>query len=57
VELNLRPDLPAKHKWVEPSLTDHLFAANIGNNSAKEVLVKVTDRFGVVFEERIMINS
>jgi hypothetical protein len=42
---------------VEPSLTDHLFAANIGNNSAKEVLVKVTDRFGVVFEERIMINS
>lgn len=56
-ELYLGPQLPAKHKWVEPSLTDHLFAAYIGKDGAKEVLVRVTDRFGEVFEERVLINA
>jgi len=56
-ELYLGPQLPSKHKWVEPSLTDHLFAAYIGKDGAKEVVVKVTDRFGEVFEERVLINA
>ena len=47
-------ELPVKHKWVEPSLTGHLFATSpLGE--AKEILVKVTDRFGQVFEERLSI--
>ena len=49
------PALPAKHKWVEPSLTDHLFAAFPGEG-AKEIVVKATDRFGNVFQERIMLS-
>ena len=56
-ELYLGPQLPSKHKWVEPSLTDHLFAAYIGNDSANDVVVKVTDRFGNVFQERILMNE
>jgi hypothetical protein len=54
-ELYEGPSLPAKHKWVEPSLTDHLFAAFPGEG-AKEIVVKVTDRFGEVFQERIMLR-
>jgi hypothetical protein len=49
------PTLPAKHKWVEPNLTDHLFAAFAGEG-AKEIVVKATDRFGNVFQERIMLS-
>ncbi len=56
-ELYLGPQLPSKHKWVEPSLTDHLFAAYIGTGGVKEVVVKVTDRFGNVFQERILMNA
>jgi hypothetical protein len=54
VELYLGPNLPAKHKWVEPSLTEHLFAAFPGDG-AKEIVVKVTDRFGGVYQEKILI--
>jgi hypothetical protein len=54
VELYLGPQLPSKHKWVEPSLTDHLFAGYIGEN-VKEVLVKVTDRFGAVYQQKLML--
>jgi hypothetical protein len=55
VELYLGPELPAKHKWVEPNLTEHLFAALPGK-SAKQIEVKVTDRFGVVFSEKIQLG-
>lgn len=54
VELYLGPQLPSKHKWIEPSLTDHLFAAFIGDN-VKEVLVKATDRFGGIFQQKLML--
>jgi C terminal of Calcineurin-like phosphoesterase/N terminal of Calcineurin-like phosphoesterase/Calcineurin-like phosphoesterase len=50
------PSLPSKHKWVEPSLTEHLFAAYTGPG-VKEVVVKATDRFGTVYEESILIDS
>ncbi len=49
------PSLPAKHKWVEPSLTDHLFAAYPGEG-AREIMVKVTDRFGEVYTNTIVIT-
>jgi hypothetical protein len=45
VELYKGPALPAKSKWVEPNLTEHLFAATPSAN-AKKVTVKATDRFG-----------
>jgi hypothetical protein len=54
VTLYLGPELPAKHKWVEPNLTEHLFAA-VPGNGAKEITVKATDRFGGVYEERIIL--
>lgn len=55
-ELYEGPNLPAKHKWVEPELTDHLFAAYAGAG-AKEIVVKATDRFGSVFEEKISVGK
>lgn len=51
VELYKGPALPVKHKWVEPNLTDHLFIATPSTN-AKEITVKVTDRFGKVYEQK-----
>lgn len=48
VELYKGPAIPAKHKWVEPNLTEHLFAAT-PSAAAKEITVKATDRFGKVF--------
>jgi hypothetical protein len=54
VELYLGPDLPAKHKWVEPNLTEHLFAGS-PTVGTKEVLVKAMDRFGKVYEEKISL--
>lgn len=44
--------LPKKHKWVEPTLTDHLFYAS-PSVLAKKVKVQATDRFGKVFIEEI----
>jgi hypothetical protein len=55
VELYLGPSIPAKQKWVEPNLTEHLFAA-VPEKGAKEIVVKATDRFGVGYEERILMG-
>jgi hypothetical protein len=52
VELYLGPQLPKKHKFVEPTLTDHMFFATPSAN-AKKITVKATDRFGNVYEESI----
>ena len=49
VDLYTGPELPAKHKWVEPSLTEHLFAAT-PQPGARNILVKATDPFGNVYE-------
>lgn len=53
-ELYLGPELPAKHKWVEPTLTEHLFFAT-PSAGAKQVQVKATDRFGVVYEQDLSL--
>ena len=55
VELYGGPDLPQKHTFAEPSLADHLFFAKPLAN-AKEIVVKATDRFGKVYEERLVMS-
>lgn len=50
ISLQLGDQLPKKHVWVEPSLTDHLFFAK-PSAKAREVRVRATDRFGTVYEE------
>ncbi|MCF6404998.1 calcineurin-like phosphoesterase family protein [Chitinophaga filiformis] len=52
VELYLGPQLPKKHKFVEPTLTDHMFFAK-PSPDAKKITVKATDRFGNVYEESL----
>jgi len=48
------PDKPARHKFTEPNLTDHLFIAEPSAN-ARLITVKATDRFGNVYTETIQI--
>lgn len=52
VELYAGPLLPKKHKFVEPTLNDHMFFAK-PSPDAKKITVKATDRFGNVYEETI----
>ncbi|NII25394.1 metallophosphoesterase [Pseudoflavitalea sp. X16] len=54
IELHGGPQLPQKHKFVEPTLTDHLFFAK-PSPAAKKIMVKATDRFGNVFSETITV--
>ncbi|MDF2192294.1 calcineurin-like phosphoesterase family protein [Paraflavitalea sp. CAU 1676] len=54
VELHGGPQLPKKHKFVEPTLTDHLFFAK-PSAAAKKITVQATDRFGNVFKETIQL--
>lgn len=56
VELYTGPDLPAKHKFVEPTLADHLFFATPSRN-AKKITVKATDRFGNIFTEQLELKA
>ena len=56
IELYEGPALPKKHKWVEPSMTDHLFFAR-PSSSAKTIRVTATDRFGKVYSEELILNS
>lgn len=51
-KLYLGPQLPKKHKWVEPCLTDHLFKA-MPSDKTKNITVKATDRFGNVYQETL----
>jgi len=48
VELHTGPALPAKHGWVEPERTDHLFYGPVAP-TAGEVLVRATDRWKRTF--------
>ena len=50
----LGPDLPKSRGFAEPKKTDHLFKALVPS-SAKQVLVKATDRFGVVYQSSLTI--
>ena len=52
VELYLGPQLPKKHKFVEPTLTDHMFFAK-PSPDAKKITGRATDRFGNVYEESL----
>ncbi|GAB2465611.1 hypothetical protein GCM10011375_34210 [Hymenobacter qilianensis] len=52
VQLHAGPALPAKHKWVDPTLTEHLFVANV-TGAAREMRVEVTDRFGQVYSDTL----
>jgi hypothetical protein len=56
VELYAGPELPKKHKFVEPTLADHLFVAT-PSKSAKKITVKATDRFGAVFTETLDLKG
>lgn len=53
VELYAGPELPKKHKFVEPTLADHLFFAK-PSPGAKKIEVRVTDRFGNIYKESIL---
>lgn len=54
LELYKGPGLPVKHKWVEPNLTDHLFAA-VPSSGARKITVRATDRFGVQYVKEMML--
>ena len=54
VELYGGPELPKKHKFVEPTLADHIFFAKPTLN-AKKITVRATDRFGNVYSEEIVV--
>ena len=55
VDLYSGADLPKKHKFVEPSLADHIFYAK-PSAGAKEIMVKATDRFGNVYSESKLLS-
>ncbi|WP_161888230.1 calcineurin-like phosphoesterase C-terminal domain-containing protein [Pontibacter russatus] len=52
VELHQGAAKPAKHKWVEPQLTDHMFFARL-SDAAERVTVQVTDRFNNIYKEEV----
>jgi len=54
VELYAGPELPKKHKFVEPTLNDHMFFAR-PSAGARQIMVRATDRFGNVFEETLSV--
>jgi hypothetical protein len=54
VQLQSGDQLPAKHKWVEPTMTDHLFFARPSAN-AREIRIEATDRFGQVYSETVAV--
>lgn len=45
VQLFAGPEVPTKHRWVEPIATDHLFYAPAGEGHAP-IVVEAIDRFG-----------
>ncbi len=47
VQLYQGATIPAKHNWVEPIATDHLFYAPVAHDH-RPVVVEATDRFGQV---------
>jgi hypothetical protein len=47
VKLYAGPDLPARHSWADPYVTDHLFHAR-PSAPGKKIVVEATDRWGRV---------
>jgi hypothetical protein len=56
VTLYAGADLPKKHKFIDPTLADHLFFAKPSTH-AKEVTVKVTDRFKTMYQENLQMKK
>jgi len=56
VELHLGAAKPARHKWVEPQLTDHIFFAK-PSDAAQRVTVQATDRFNNVYKEEVDLKE
>jgi hypothetical protein len=54
VQLYAGEALPMKHKFVDPTITDHLFYARPSGN-AKEIKIEVTDRFGQIYTETFSV--
>ncbi|ALJ01490.1 calcineurin-like phosphoesterase C-terminal domain-containing protein [Rufibacter tibetensis] len=54
VQLHAGPTMPAKHKFVDPTMTDHLFWAK-PSAGAKQIKIEVTDRFGKVYSEALAV--
>jgi hypothetical protein len=52
VKLHSGDKLPVKHKWVEPTPTDHLYYARV-SSTAKEVFVEATDKWGRVYKSTV----
>ncbi|MDJ1484520.1 calcineurin-like phosphoesterase family protein [Cytophagaceae bacterium YF14B1] len=55
VELHEGTAKPAKHKWVEPQLTDHLFFAK-PSVAASKIKVQVTDRFKNTYTQEMDVK-
>lgn len=54
VQLHGRSSMPAKHKFVDSTLTDHLFWAK-PSAGAKQIKIEVTGRFGKVYSEALAV--
>jgi hypothetical protein len=52
IELHEGPSLPARRKWVEPQLTNHMFFYR-SDTAARQVVVEVVDRFGNTYSENV----
>ncbi|QCR24689.1 calcineurin-like phosphoesterase family protein [Pontibacter sp. SGAir0037] len=56
IELHAGAQLPAKHKWVDPVLTDHLFFAKPSKGSGT-IQVQATDRFNNVYKAELSLKA
>ncbi|GAB3196992.1 hypothetical protein ABID22_002197 [Pontibacter aydingkolensis] len=56
IELHEGAAKPAKHKWVEPLLTDHMFFAK-PSAAASSITVVATDRFGKIYKEELKLET
>ncbi|MEO6721398.1 MAG: calcineurin-like phosphoesterase family protein [Ferruginibacter sp.] len=56
VELYAGAELPKKHKFVEPTLADHLFFAT-PTPGARRITVKAIDRFGKEYAETVNLDG
>jgi Icc-related predicted phosphoesterase len=45
-------DKPEKHKWVDPTMTDHLFRLN-KLSASTNIMIEYTDSFGKVYTKKI----
>lgn len=52
VKLHSGPDLPQKHKWVDPVATDHLFYWKPQSKNAK-LLLEAIDPWGRIYKEEV----